>query len=213
MPENTYLLYFQNYYKIGIEKEEEKMGMIIIAFVAFVVIGIFLYFVSIYNGLIKLRRDIDKNWSNIDVLLKQRHDEITKLVKVCEGYMKYERETLEKIVGLRTEYLKASSVEDKEKIDTAITGALKTIFAVAESYPDLKANNNFIQLQNRISEIENMIADRRELYNESVNVYNIRIHQIPDMIVAGMLNYKDRPLFEATPEEKKDVDIKFEFPK
>ncbi|HOL21361.1 MAG TPA: LemA family protein [bacterium] len=189
------------------------MGMIIIAFVAFVVIGIFLYFVSIYNGLIKLRRDIDKNWSNIDVLLKQRHDEITKLVKVCEGYMKYERETLEKIVGLRTEYLKASSVEDKEKIDTAITGALKTIFAVAESYPDLKANNNFIQLQNRISEIENMIADRRELYNESVNVYNIRIHQIPDMIVAGMLNYKDRPLFEATPEEKKDVDIKFEFPK
>lgn len=189
------------------------MVMVIIAFIVFVVVGILLYFVSIYNGLIRLRKDIDKNWSNIDVLLKQRYDEITKLVKVCEGYMKYERETLEKIVGLRTEFLKVDTVQEKEKIDTAITGALKTIFAVAENYPELKTNNNFIQLQGRISEIENMIADRRELYNDSVNIHNIRIHQIPDMVVAGMLNYQDKPLFEATSEERKDVDIKFEFPK
>lgn len=189
------------------------MGIVITVFIVFVIVGIILYFVSIYNGLIKLRKDIDKNWANIDVLLKQRHDEITKLVKVCEGYMKYERETLEKVVGLRTEYLKAGTVEEKGKIDMAITGALKTIFAVAESYPELKTNNNFIQLQSRISEIESMIADRRELYNDSVNIHNIRIHQIPDMVVAGMLNYQDKPLFEATPEERKDVDIKFEFPK
>jgi len=190
------------------------MGIIVIVvFIGFVVIGIFLYFVSIYNGLVRLSRDIDKNWSNIDVLLKQRHDEIRKLVQVCEGYMKYERETLEKITSLRTDYLRAGSVEEKGKIEGAITGALKTIFAVAENYPELKANNNFMQLQTRISSLENNIADRRELYNDSVNLYNIRIHQIPDMIVARMLNYKEKLLFEVSPEERKDVDIKFDFPK
>jgi len=189
------------------------MGIIVMVIIAFVVIGLILYFVSIYNGLVRLSRDIDKNWSNIDVLLKQRHDEIRKLVQVCEGYMKYERETLEKITKLRTDYLRADSVKEKENIDGQITGALKTIFAVAENYPDLKTNNNFMQLQERISSLENNIADRRELYNDSVNVYNIRIHQIPDMVVAGMLNYKEKPLFEVSPEERKDVDIKFNFPK
>jgi LemA protein len=187
--------------------------IVLLVLIGFIIVGLFLYFVSIYNGLVRLSRDIDKNWSNIDVMLKQRHDEIGKLVKVCEGYMKYERETLEKITTLRTDYMRAGSVEEKGKIDGAITGALKTIFAVAENYPDLKTNNNFIQLQTRISEIENNISDRRELYNDSVNLYNIRIHQIPDMIVAGMLGYKDRTLFEVSEEERKDVDIKFEFPK
>ncbi|HNS31720.1 MAG TPA: LemA family protein [bacterium] len=189
------------------------MGILIAVIIGFVLIGIVLYFVSIYNSLVKLSRDIEKNWANIDVLLKQRHDEIRKLVQVCEGYMKYERETLEKITSLRTDYLKAGSVEEKEKIDGQITGALKTIFAVAENYPELKANNNFLQLQTRISDLENNIADRRELYNDSVNIYNIRIHQIPDMFVAGMLNYREKPLFEVSPEERKDVDIKFDFPK
>jgi len=187
--------------------------IVLAVLVGFVIIGIFLYFVSIYNGLVRMSRDIDKNWSNIDVMLKQRHDEIGKLVKVCEGYMKYERETLEKITSLRTDYMRADSVEDKSRIDGAITGALKTIFAVAENYPDLKTNNNFMQLQTRISEIENNIADRRELYNDSVNLYNIRIHQIPDMVVAGMMNYRDKTLFQVAEEERKDVDIKFEFPK
>jgi len=189
-------------------------GLIVLLVLAgFIIVGLFLYFVSIYNGLVRLNRDVDKNWSNIDVTLKQRYDEIGKLVKVCEGYMKYERETLEKITSLRTDYMRAGSVEEKGKIDGAITGALKTIFAVAENYPELKTNNNFMQLQTRISEIENNIADRRELYNDSVNLYNIRIHQIPDMIVAGMLSYKDKTLFEVAEAERKDVDIKFEFPK
>ncbi|MBN1445061.1 MAG: LemA family protein [Candidatus Omnitrophica bacterium] len=187
--------------------------IVLLVLAGFVIVGLILYFVSIYNGLVRLNRDIDKNWSNIDVMLKQRHDEIGKLVKVCEGYMKYERETLEKITSLRTDYMRAGSVEEKGKIDGAITGALKTIFAVAENYPDLKTNNNFMQLQTRISEIENNIADRRELYNDSVNVYNIRIHQIPDMVVAGMMNYKDKTLFEVSEEERRDVNIKFEFPK
>jgi len=178
-----------------------------------VIVGAGGYFISVYNGLIRLRRNIDKNWANIDVLLKQRHDEIGKLIKVCEGYMKYERETLEKITQLRTAYLRTDSIEDKKKIDGQISGMLKTLFAIAENYPDLKANTNFLQLQQRISELENEIADRRELYNESVNLFNIRIHQIPDIIVAKLAGYKDQSLFEIPEEERKDIEIKFEFPK
>ncbi len=178
-----------------------------------IVLGIVIYFITIYNGLIKMRRDIDKNWSNIDVLLKQRHDEINKLIKVCEGYMKYERETLEKITKMRTQYLSTQDVEEKKQLDNQITSALRTIFAVAENYPELKSNNNFLQLQNRISELENQISDRRELYNESVNLFNIRIHQIPDTLVAKMMGYMDQKLFVVPEEERKDVQIKFEFPK
>ncbi len=189
------------------------MGIIVAVLIGLIIVGGILYFVSIYNGLVKLRRDIDKNWSNIDVLLKQRHDEIGKLIKVCEGYMKYERETLEKITEMRTKYLNTDNIEEKKQIDNQITTALKTIFAVAENYPDLKANNNFIQLQQRISELENEIADRRELYNESVNIYNIRINQIPDMFVARMMGYTGQKLFEVPEEERKDVNIKFDFPK
>jgi LemA protein len=179
-------------------------GLILLALIA--------YFVGLYNGLIKLRRNIDRNWSNIDVLLKQRHDEIQKLVKVCEGYMKYEKKTLSKIIELRTNYLKAGSVKEKEKVEGALTEALKTIFAVAENYPQLKSNQNFVHLQSRISELENEIADRREFYNNSVNIFNIRIHQIPDVIVARMINYTDRPLFEVSPEDRKDVNIDFNIP-
>lgn len=189
--------------------------MIIIgwAFAGIVALGIIIYFISIYNGLVKLRRDIDKNWSNIDVLLKQRHDEIGKLIKVCEGYMKYERETLEKITAMRTRYLNTENIDEKKQIDNQITTALKTIFAVAENYPELKSNNNFVQLQSRISELENEISDRREMYNESVNIYNIRINQIPDMAVAKMMGYAEQKLFSVPEEERKDVEVRFEFPK
>ncbi len=189
------------------------MGIVGWVFVGIVVLGIVIYFISIYNGLIKMRRDIDKNWANIDVLLKQRHDEIGKLIKVCEGYMKYERETLEKITTMRTQYLNTDNVDEKKQIDNQITTALRTIFAVAENYPELKSNNNFIQLQNRISELENEISDRREMYNESVNIFNIRINQIPDMVVARVMGYVEQKLFFVPEEERKDVEVRFEFPK
>lgn len=189
------------------------MGFVILALVLFVVIGIILYFVAVYNGLIRLSRNIDKAWSNIDVLLKQRHDEIPKLVKVCEGYMQYERETLEKITLARTACMQAKTVDEASKAEGQLAGALKTLFAVAENYPDLKANQNFMQLQNRVSQLENQIADRREFYNESVNNYNIRIHQIPDMFIAQMLQMRDRELFKVMEEDRKDVDINFNFPK
>ena len=189
------------------------IGIIIFALFIFIVIGLILYFVSIYNGLIRLSRNIDKAWANIDVLLKQRYDEIPKLIKVCEGYMKYERETLEKITQARTACMQAKGVADSAEKEGELTKALRQLFAVAENYPDLKANQNFLQLQQRISYLESQIADRREFYNDSVNNYNIRIHQIPDMWVASMLNMKDRELFKVSEEEKKDVEIKFDFPK
>ena len=188
------------------------VGIILVALL-FVVIGVALYFVSIYNGLIRLSRNIDKAWANIDVLLKQRHDEIPKLIKVCEGYMKYERETLEKITTARTACISAKTVGEHSKAEGELAKSLKTLFAVAENYPDLKANENFMQLQKRISYLEGQIADRREFFNDSANNYNIRIHQLPDMFVAQMLAMKDRELFKILEEERKDVDINFEFPK
>lgn len=190
------------------------MGFVIVLGVLlFLVVGAALYFVAVYNGLIVLSRNIDKAWANIDVLLKQRHDEIPKLVSVCEGYMKYERETLEKITAARTACLGAKTVADSSKAEGELSGALKTLFAVSENYPDLKANQNFVQLQQRISYLENQIADRREFYNDSANNYNIRINQIPDMFVANMLQMKSRELFKVSEEERKDVDIKFDMPK
>jgi len=188
-------------------------AILIGALLLFVVIGVISYFVSIYNGLIRLSRNIAKAWANIDVLLKQRHDEIPKLIKVCEGYMKYEKGTLEKITAARTACIQARGPADSAAKEGELSGLLKNVFAVAENYPDLKANQNFLQLQQRVSYLESQITDRREFYNDSVNNYNIRIHQIPDMWVAGMLNMQDKELFKVSEEDKKDPEIKFDIPK
>lgn len=189
------------------------IGVIFLGLFLLAGIAIVLYFVTVYNGLILLSRNIDKAWANIDVLLKQRYDELPKLIKVCEGYMKYERETLEKITAARTACINAKTVGEASQAEGELAKGLKTLFAVAENYPDLKANQNFLQLQTRISYLEGQIADRREFYNDSVNTYNIRISQIPDMFVANMLNMKTKDLFKALEEERKDVEIKFDFPK
>ena len=187
-------------------------GIIFLVLFVFLVVGLIAYFVVVYNGLVRLHRNIKRNWSNIDVLLKQRHDELPKLVSVCEGYMKYERETLEKITALRSAFLGATTVGEKSRIEGELAGALKSLFAVAENYPLLKADKHFTQLQERISVLENQIADRREFYNEGVNIYNIRINQIPDMVVARMFNFGQEELFKVPEGERKDVSIKFNFP-
>jgi len=189
----------------------------ILGVVALIAIGIFVaiiigYFITIYNGLIGLRNNINKAWSNIDVLLKQRHDEIPKLIKVCESYMQYEKGTLEKITNARAFYNSANSVEEKVKAGNMVSDALKTLFAVAENYPDLKANQNFMQLQGRISTLEESIADRREFFNESANNFNIRIAQIPDLFIARLLGYQPHTLFQVIEEDKKDVDININVP-
>jgi len=183
------------------------MGILIAAFVFFVVIGFALYFVTVYNSLVSIRNEVDKAWSNIEVLLKQRFDELPKLVDTCKGYMKYEQETLEKIVQARTAWLSATTVDQKLQANQQSAGAVKTLFAVAEKYPDLKANQNFLQLQTRISQIESHIADRRELYNDATNTFNIRIAQLPDVFLARMLAYTPRPLFTATAAERSDVSV------
>ena len=189
------------------------IAYIALAVFLFVIVGIALYFVSLYNGLVMLSRNVDKSWANIEVLLKQRHDEIPKLIKICEGYMKYERETLEKITAARTACIQATGIADSARKEGELTGLLRQLFAVAENYPDLKANQNFLQLQQRTSYLENQIADRREFFNDTVNNYHIRIHQIPDMWVAGMLTMRDKELFKVAEEDKKDVDINFNLPK
>lgn len=185
-------------------------SILILAIIGIVVIGVIAFFVMMFNGLIRLKNDIKKSWANIDVLLKQRSDELPKLVESVKGYMKHEKSTLNELTKARTAIMKAKTMSEKAEADNMITGALKTIFAVAENYPNLKANENFVHLQTRISGIENELADRREFYNESVNNYNIRIHSIPDTFVARMLGYADEKMFVVAEEDKKDVKISFE---
>ncbi len=185
------------------------IGIIIgvgILLAAIIVIG---YFVGMYNSLIRLKNDIEKAWSNIDVLLKQRSDELPKLIASVKGYMKHEKGLLENITKARTAFLSATTMAAKAKADNVISGALKSLFAVAENYPNLKANENFIQLQQRISGLENEIADRREFYNDSVNTFNIRIESFPDMIIANMMKLVKREMFKVAEAEKQDVKVEF----
>jgi LemA protein len=175
----------------------------------FVMVGLVVYVVMIFNGLIALKNDVAKAWANIDILLKQRHDELPKLVEVCKGYMNHERETLEKITQARSQYQQAVSVDQKAQADLGTTSALRGLFAVVENYPQLKANENFLKLQNRITELENEIADRREFYNDSVNIFNIRIQQMPDTFVAAFMNLKPSPMFQVEDADKADVKMSF----
>lgn len=186
------------------------MGPTILAFAILALIGIgaVLSLVPRYNSLVQLKNDIDKAFANIDVLLKQRHDELPKLIETCKGYMQYEQKTFQMIVEARNAYQSATTVAEKAQADNSLTGALKTLFAVAENYPNLKANNNFLQLQSRITDLEEKIADRREFYNDSVNTYNIRILQFPDLIVARMMNYQPHDLFKVTEDDRRDVEVK-----
>ncbi len=187
------------------------MGMVIIlgAIFGIFLLGVIIYIVSIYNGLVRLKNNINKSWSNINVLLKQRSDELPKLINTVKGYMKHERSLLKKVTEARTNFLNAKTVPQKAKADNMISGALKSLFAVAENYPNLKANENFMHLQSRISGLENEIADRREFYNDSVNTYNIRIQSFPDMFIANMMKLKKRDMFKVEEADKKDVKVEF----
>ena len=167
------------------------------------------YVVGVYNMLVRLANNIDKAWSNIDVILKQRHDELPKLVEVCNSYMTHERETLEAVTKARNAYGAGQNVDDKAQAENQIVGALGKLFAVAEQYPDLKANQEFLAVQQRISALENTIADRREFYNDSANLYNIAIEQIPMVWVAQQVGYSARPLLTVAPSDRKDVPLAF----
>ena len=170
-----------------------------------------IYAISLYNHLVTVKHAVAKAWANIDVLLKQRHDELPKLVEVCKQYKQFEQETLQKVIEARSQVQTARQQQDIPALGRAegmLRMGLGNIFAVAEAYPELKTNENFMQLQTRISSLENGIADRRELYNESVNINNVQIEAFPGSIIAKMFNFVEKPLLEFSVAEKADVDIK-----
>ena len=179
------------------------------AVIGFGLVGILGWGLTLYNSLVALRNNIRRSWANIDVLLKQRHDELPKLVKTCEGYMQHERHVFDKLSEARAALAGARTLSERAGAESQIGRALGQIFAVAEAYPELKANQSFILLQNRISDIENQIADRREFYNDTVTTFNTRIQQIPDKYVADMLSYRPAELFTVSEEDRQDVEIKF----
>jgi len=172
---------------------------------------IFIYVIGLYNNLVNIKHAVAKAWANIDVLLKQRHDELPKLVEVCKQYKQFEQATLQKVIEARSRVQTARENQDIGALGQA-EGALRmglgNIFAIAEAYPELKANENFMRLQTRISSLENGIADRRELYNDSVNINNVQIEVFPASIIAKMFNFKDKPMLEFSTAEKADVDMK-----
>ncbi len=176
-----------------------------------VIIAATFYAIGLYNHLVTVKHAVAKAWANIDVLLKQRHDELPKLVEVCKQYKQFEQETLQKVISARSQVHEARQNQDigaLGKAEGALRAGLGSIFAIAEAYPELKANENYMQLQNRITSLENSIADRRELYNDSVNINNVQIEVFPASIIANIFNFDAKPLLEFSSEEKKDVDLK-----
>jgi LemA protein len=168
------------------------------------------YGVFVYNQLVSLKHNINVAWANIDVLLKQRHDELPKLVGTCKQYMKFEQETLEKVMLARSQVADARKSKDLGNLSRAeerLRSGLGNLFAVAEAYPDLKTNETFKHLQARISSLENAIADRREFYNDSVNINNVRIEQFPDSLIAGLFRFEHFPLLKFSQSEKADVNV------
>lgn len=181
--------------------------LIILAVVAILLI----YGISLYNNLVNVKHAVAKAWANIDVLLKQRHDELPKLVEVCKQYKQFEQSTLQNVIEARSQVQSARERQDIPALGQAeakLRAGVGGIFAVAEAYPELKANENFMQLQNRISSLENGIADRREFYNDSVNINNVQIEIFPASLVATLFGFGEKPMLEFSTTEKADVDMK-----
>jgi LemA protein len=184
--------------------------MPLLNFAAFVLLfaGIAIYAVIVYNGLVRLQNEIGRAWANIDVLLKQRHDEVPNLVACVKGYMDHERETLEAVSAARAASMNAASIPEKAQADALMTGALRSFFVVAEGYPQLKADQNFLALQNRISELEERIADRREFFNDDINTYNTRSAQLPEVFLARLMKLQPRQMFRVDEQDRQPVEVK-----
>lgn len=181
--------------------------MLIFLLIAVILI---VFVIGTYNGLIKSRIKVDNAWSQIDVQLQRRFDLIPNFVESVKGYMKHESDTFEKIAALRTSWANASSVSEKAELDNQLSSTLKTIMAVSESYPDLKANQNFLDLSEELRNTENKISFSRQFYNDSVTMYNTKLEIFPSNIIAGMFNFEARDLFKAESEEaRKNVKVDF----
>lgn len=207
MPQDSPDVYSRHNTRVG---NGETMGVGGFVFLAIIVVAV-IFVISIFNNLVTLKNNVSKAWSNIDVLLKQRHDELPKLVETCKQYMGYEQQTLEKVMQARAGVQQARESGDVAAVGPAeaqMRSMIGKLYAVAEAYPQLKANESFQELQGRISGLENAIADRREFYNDSVNLYNTCIQSFPELILARQFSFKEASLLQFSEEEKKDVDVK-----
>ena len=176
--------------------------------IGLIVVLIF-WLIAIYNSLVKLKNRTNEAWSDIDVQLKRRYNLIPNLVNTVKGYAKHERELFEKVTKARTAAMGAQTVEEHGKAENMLAGALKTLFAVAENYPDLKANQNFLELQRELSDTENKIQAARRFYNGNVRDFNIKIEKFPNNLVAGALGFNKRDFFEIEGEEREPVKVSF----
>ena len=180
-------------------------GLILIIALALVIV----WLIGVYNGLIRLRNRVDEAWSDIDVQLKRRYDLIPNLISTVKGYATHEKELLEKVTEARAKAINAGSVAEHEQAENMLTGALKSVFAVAENYPDLKASTNVMQLQEELTTTENQISFSRQHYNATVLDYNNAIQTIPAVLIAGPFGFTKREFFDAGPEvqEVPNVDL------
>jgi len=171
--------------------------------------ALILYVVLIFNGIIQLKFNIEKAWANIDVLLKQRHDEVPNLAACVQGAASFEQRVMENVTTARAGAEGAGTVGEKAQAEAALSAAIGHLFAVAEKYPDLKATENFVALQKRLTELESEIADRREFYNDSVANYNIRIQQFPDLMVAKTMKLQPRDMYRVSEEAQQAIRVQF----
>ena len=179
------------------------IALIIIAILVIVVI-------AMYNNLVRLRQKVKNSWSQIDVQLQRRFDLIPNFVETVKGYMSHEQETLAKVTELRTSWANAGTVNEKAELNNQLSGALKTIMAVSENYPDLKANQNFLDLQEELRNTENKISFSRQFYNDSVTMYNTKLEVFPSNLIAGWFKFTAETLFAAESEEaRKNVKVDF----
>ncbi len=184
-------------------------GTIILIVIAVLVVLLIIWYFATYNSLIDLRNRKDDQWSQIDVQLKRRADLIPNLVETVKGYTKHEKGTLEEVVKARNSFVTASTPEEEMKASGEITQALNKLFALSESYPDLKANQNFIGLQNDLKETEDKISAARQFYNDTVLTYNNKVEMVPSNIVARMAGFKTATYFEVNEEDRKNVKVSF----
>lgn len=177
------------------------LGLVLLVGIALVVF---------YNSFVQLKIRVEEAWADIDTFLKQRYDMIPNLVSTVKGYMTHEQETLTKVTELRSQVANASSMEERADADNMLTSTLKSLFAVAENYPDLKANQNFLDLQEKLSGLEDKLQNSRRFYNATVRDYNTKIQMFPGNVLAGILNFEKKEFFEAAGEEKENVKISFD---
>lgn len=180
---------------------------VVLLVLALVAIAIAVQGVALYNGLVQVKHQVDQAWANIDVLLKQRHDELPKLVDAVKAYATHERGLLEDVTAMRVRAQTSDSAQARVAAEEALSQGVSKLLAVAENYPALRASELFIDLQRRISALEEQIAHRREFYNAAVNINNVRLEEFPDLLLTGLAGLTHKPLFEAQGAERTDVDI------